>query len=124
MRVKYKKSTNKVRVQRIVRQERGRKHVSGTAEKPRLSFFRGSSTLFAQVIDDMEKKTLLGFATNSEEVKAKGKNKDAAIKLGKVIGEKCKAQGILAVVFDRGGYQYHGVVKAFADSVRETGIKF
>jgi large subunit ribosomal protein L18 len=124
MRIKYKKRTNKVRMQRIVRHERGRKHVNGTAEKPRLTFFKGNTTLVAQVVNDLTHKTLLGLATNSEEVKVKGKNKEAAVKLGKAIGEKCKTAGISAIVFDRSGYQYHGVVKAFADSVRETGIKF
>ncbi len=124
MRIKFKKRTNKVRSKRIMRHDRGRKHVSGTSEKPRLSFFKGSSTLVAQVIDDMAKKTILGLATNSKEAGIKGKNQEAAVKLGKAVAEKCKAKGITAVVFDRGGYQYHGVVKAFADSAREAGIKF
>ncbi len=124
MRVTIKKRTDKKRVQRIVRHERLRSKVVGTAEKPRLAFFRGSTTLNAQVIDDFAKKTILGLATNSKEAGIKGKNKDAAVKLGRKIAEKCMEKGISAVVFDRGGYQFHGVVKAFADSAREAGLKF
>jgi large subunit ribosomal protein L18 len=124
MRVTIKKRTDKKRVQRIVRHERLRSKVTGTAEKPRLSFFRGSTTLCAQVIDDTSKKTILGLATNSKEAGIKGKNKDAAVNLGKKIADKCKEKGVTTIVFDRGGYQFHGVVKAFADSVREAGIKF
>jgi large subunit ribosomal protein L18 len=124
MRITIKKRTNKVRAQRIIRHERLRKHIQGTAEKPRLSIFRGSTTLVAQVTDDLAKKTIVGLATNSKEAGIKGKNKEAAIALGKKIADKCKASNISAVVFDRGGYQFHGVVKAFADSVREAGIKF
>jgi large subunit ribosomal protein L18 len=124
MRITIKKRTNKVRAQRIIRHERARKNIQGTAEKPRLSMFRGSTTLVAQVIDDFSKKTIVGLATNSKEAGIKGKNKAAAVALGKKIADKCKEKGISVVVFDRGGYQFHGVVKAFADSVREAGIKF
>lgn len=124
MRITIKKRTNKVRASRILRHERGRKKIQGTAEKPRLSLFRGSNTLMAQAIDDSSKKTLVGLATNSKEAGIKGKNKEAAVALGKKIAEKCKEKGISAVVFDRGGYQFHGVVKAFADSAREAGLKF
>jgi large subunit ribosomal protein L18 len=124
MRITIKKRTNKVRVGRILRHERGRKKIIGTAEKPRLSLFRGSSTLVAQVVDDFSKKTIVGLATNSKEAGIKGKNKQSAVALGKKIADKCKEKGISAVVFDRGGYQFHGVVKAFADSAREAGLKF
>lgn len=124
MRITIKKRTNKVRSKRILRHERGRKKIQGTLEKPRLSLFRGSSTLMAQVIDDSSNKTIVGLATNSKEAGIKGKNKVSAIALGKKIAEKCKEKGILTVVFDRGGYQFHGVVKAFADSAREAGLKF
>ncbi len=124
MRITIKKRTNKVRVGRILRHERGRKKISGTAEKPRLSLFRGSTTLMAQAVDDFSKKTIVGLATNSKEAGIKGKNKQAAVALGKKIAEKCIEKGITAVVFDRGGYQFHGVVKAFADSAREAGLKF
>jgi large subunit ribosomal protein L18 len=124
MRVTIKKRTDKKRVQRIVRHERLRAKVVGTAEKPRLAFFRGSTTLAAQVIDDFSAKTILGMATNSKEAGIKGKNKDAAVKLGKKIADKCREKGVTTVVFDRGGNLFHGVVKAFADSVREAGIKF
>jgi len=120
------KRTDKKRVLRNVRHERARKILAGTAEKPRLSFFKGSTTLFAQVIDDMSGKTILGLASNSKEVKAvvKSNNKESAVKLGKLLAAKCKEKNIEKVVFDRGGFKYHGVVKAFADSVRDAGIKF
>jgi large subunit ribosomal protein L18 len=120
------KRTDKKRVLRNVRHERARKILAGTAEKPRLSVFKGSKILYAQVIDDMAGKTILGLASNSKEAKAqvKSNNKEAAAKLGKLVAAKCKEKGVDKVVFDRGGFKYHGVIKAFADSVREAGIKF
>ena len=124
MRITIKKRTNKVRAKRILRHERGRKKVQGTLEKPRLSLFRGSTTLMAQVVDDFSKKTIVGLATNSKEAGIKGKNKDAAVALGKKIADKCKEKGILAVVFDRGGYIYHGRVLSLAEAAREAGLKF
>jgi large subunit ribosomal protein L18 len=124
--MKINKRTNKTRVKRIIRKERGRKKISGTAEKPRLSFFRGSRSLFAQAIDDMAGKTIVGLATHSKELKSqvKNANKDAAKVLGTAFAAKCREKGISAVVFDRGGYKFHGIVKVFADTVRENGIKF
>ena len=124
--MKINKRTNKVRVKRIIRKERGRKKIVGTAEKPRLSFFKGSRAIFAQAIDDMAGKTIIGMATNSKEFrdKVKNANKDAAKLLGAAFAAKCKEKGISKVVFDRGGFKFHGVVKVFADTVRENGITF
>lgn len=120
------KKTDKKRSLRVVRHVRLRKKISGTADKPRLSIFKGSKIIFAQLVDDAAGKTLLGLASNSKEVKAdmKGSNKETAVKLGKAIADKCKAKNISKVVFDRGGYKYHGVIKEFADSVRKNGIAF
>jgi large subunit ribosomal protein L18 len=123
--MKIRKRTNKKRLMRYIRHDRISKKISGTEQKPRLNIFKGSKILFAQVIDDISSKTLIGIATNSKELKnqVKGANVSSAKILGKVIAEKCKEKGIKEVVFDRGGYKYHGVVKSFADSVRENGIK-
>lgn len=124
--MKINKRTDKTRVKRIIRKERGRKKISGTAEKPRLNFFRGSRALFAQAIDDMSGKTLVGMATNSKELRASAKNanKESAKILGAAFAVKCKEKGISKVVFDRGGFKFHGVVKVFADTVRENGLVF
>lgn len=123
--MRLSKKINKKRLMRFIRHKRIRKKIFGTEQKPRLSIFKGSKTLFAQVIDDISAKTLVGIATNSKDLKdqVKGANIEGAKKLGKVIAEKCKEKGIKEVVFDRGGYKYHGVIKSFADSVRENGIK-
>ncbi len=120
------KKTKKRTAKRIIRHLRIRKKIFGTKEKPRLCVFKGSKTIYAQVIDDTENKTIFGLATNSKQVKdnIKGNNKESAAKLGKIIAEKCKEIGIVNVVFDRGGYKYHGVIKSFADAARENGLKF
>jgi large subunit ribosomal protein L18 len=124
--MKIKKHTDKLRIKRIIRKERGRKKISGTADKPRLSFFRGSRALFAQAVDDMSGKTIVGVATNSKELREKARNANVASAkvLGAAFAAKCKEKGISKVVFDRGGFKFHGVVKAFADTVRENGIAF
>ncbi|MCX8094009.1 MAG: 50S ribosomal protein L18 [Candidatus Goldbacteria bacterium] len=113
------------RLMRYIRHRRVRKKVIGTAQKPRLIIFKGARTLFAQVIDDTASKTLIGIASNSKELKSliKGPNIEGAKILGKFIAEKCKEKGIKEVILDRGGYKYHGVIKSFADSVRENGVK-
>lgn len=123
--MKIRKKMNRRRAMRYIRHLRVRKKIFGTEQKPRLNIFKGSRTLFAQVIDDTSSKTLIGIATNSKELKdqVKGANINSAKILGKIIAEKCKEKGIKEVVFDRGGYKYHGVIKTFAESVRENGIK-
>lgn len=123
--MKLSQKTNRKRLMKDIRHRRIRKKIYGTENKPRLSIFRGSRTLFAQVIDDISSKTLIGIATHSKELKGKvkGPNIDGAKELGKIIAEKCKEKGIKEAVFDRGGYKYHGVIKSFAESVRQNGIK-
>ncbi len=114
------------------RHKRIRKHVLGTAERPRLSVHRSHLNLNAQIIDDYESKTLLSFSTLSSEFRQKAaKNKtgnfgnlESTREFGKMLAEKLKKQGILKVVFDRGGFLYHGRVKALADVLRESGIIF
>ncbi|MFP4465745.1 MAG: 50S ribosomal protein L18 [Candidatus Goldiibacteriota bacterium] len=122
--MKIKKKASKTGMKKILRKARGRKKSEGTPQRPRLNIFRGTTSLYAQVIDDSTGKTLLGIATNNKDASVKGKNKAAAENLGKLIAEKCKEKNIETVVFDRGGGKYHGVIKVFADSVREGGIKF
>ena len=106
---------------------RVRKHVSGTAERPRLCVFRSASHIYAQVIDDTKGVTLVAASTLDKAIKAKvefGGNIEAATEVGKLIAEKAIAAGINEVVFDRGGFIYHGRVKALADGAREAGLKF
>lgn len=112
---------------RIRRHARVRKHVSGTLERPRLNVFRALSHIYVQVIDDEAGNTLVSASTMDQELRAKfeGKNKTEQAKLvGQAIAERAKAKGIVKVVFDRGGYQYFGRVKALADGAREGGLEF
>ncbi len=97
-----------------------RKKVSGTSERPRLAIFRSNKEIYAQVIDDVNGNTLA--AASSKE--AKGTKTEQATVVGKLIAETAKNAGVEAVVFDRGGFLYHGRVKALADSAREAGLKF
>ena len=93
--------------------------------KPRLSVFRSSKNIYAQVIDDAQGRTLEAASTVEEAAGVeKGTNKDAAAAIGRLIAERAKAAGVEAVVFDRGGYLYHGRVKALADAAREAGLNF
>ena len=100
-----------------------RKKVSGTAERPRLAIFRSVSHIYAQVIDDENGKTLVSAATTEKSLKGKsGGNIEAAAKVGKAVAERAIAAGISNVVFDRGGYVYHGRIKALIDATREAGL--
>lgn len=118
------KKTNPRSVGRIRRKIRIRKQISGTAERPRLSVFRSSRHMYAQLVDDDLGKTLA--ATSSQIVKASGHggNKDSATSVGTAIAEAAKAAGISSVVFDRNGFKYHGRVKALAEAAREGGLVF
>ena len=117
-----KENRNKVR---LARHERVRNKVSGTANAPRLNVFRSNSNIFAQIIDDSEGKTLVSASSIDKELKLEnGGNVEAAIKVGKLIADRAKKAKITNVVFDRGGYLYHGRVKALADAARENGLEF
>ena len=113
---------------RIARQRRHyrlRKNISGTAEIPRLVVHRTSRHMHAQLIDDVAGHTLAAASTIEPEVRAlDGEKKDRGARVGELIAERAKAAGIETVVFDRGGYQYHGRVAALADAAREGGLKF
>jgi large subunit ribosomal protein L18 len=117
------------REKRIIRHKRIRKKVFGTAERPRMAFFKSLNHLYVQIINDEEGKTLLSASTIDKDFVEKygvrgGKNIEMAKKLGEFIAEKALAAGIENVVFDRGGFIYHGKVKAFAEAAREKGLKF
>lgn len=109
------------------RERRTRAKIRGTAARPRLSIFRSLSNIFAQVIDDEQGRTLVSASTIDKELATQldGKNKSEAAKLvGELVAKRAVAAGIEAVVFDRGGFRYHGRVAALADGAREAGLKF
>lgn len=104
---------------------RSRKYIVGTAAKPRLNVYRSLSNIYAQVIDDENGVTLVSASTVEKDVKENyGGNVEAAKAVGKTIAERAIAKGIKEVVFDRGGYLYHGRVAALADAAREAGLQF
>ena len=104
--------------------ERIRSKVSGTAERPRLAVFRSLKYIYAQVIDDASGKTIASASSREKDSGAKGANAAAAKAVGALIAKKAQDKGITQVVFDRGGYVYHGNIKALADAARENGLKF
>lgn len=110
--------------QRLKRHKRVRAKVFGTPERPRLNVFRSEKNIYAQVIDDVAGNTLVAASTLDKEIEGNGGNKTAARAVGKLVAERCKAKGIDTVVFDRGGYLYHGRVKALAEGARKAGLEF
>ncbi len=113
------------RVRREARHERVRSRVSGTGEKPRLCVFRSLKYIYAQLIDDVSGSTIISVSSLNPEVKGRQISKSEEAKLiGEVLGKKALEQGISELVFDRGGYKYHGRVKALAEGCREKGLKF
>ena len=124
MRTKYRKAlTNRERRHRRVRAK-----ISGTTQRPRLNIFRSSAHMYAQLIDDTQSHTIVAASDLEDAVRARagdGANKSARAKaVGEVIAERARAAGVDAVLFDRGGFLYHGRVKAVADGAREGGLKF
>ncbi len=112
---------------RVKKHMRIRNRFSGTAERPRLAVFRSNNHMYAQIIDDTVGNTLVSASTLEKEVKAeltKTNNVDAAAYLGTVIGKRAVEKGITKVVFDRGGFIYHGKIAALADAAREAGLEF
>ena len=117
-----KEANNKARVRRHARV---RKTVSGTKEVPRLNVFRSNNNIFAQIIDDEAGVTLVSASSIDKELKlANGGNVEAATKVGELLAKRAKDAKITKVVFDRGGYQYHGRVAALAEAARENGLEF
>ena len=111
-------------IQRLKRHRRVRGKISGTAERPRLNVYRSTNHIYAQVIDDVKGVTLVTASSTEKDFGMTGGNKEAARKVGKLIGERAKAAGIGAVVFARGGYLYHGRVQELAEGARESGLEF
>lgn len=112
-------------VARTARHERIRNKVVGTTEVPRLNVFRSNSNIFAQIIDDTKGVTLVSASSIDKDLKLEnGSNVEAAVKVGELLAKRAKEAKIVKVTFDRGGYLYHGRVKALADAARENGLEF
>ena len=112
------------KMERTRRHLRVRRKISGTAERPRLCVYRSNTNLYVQVIDDVAGKTLVSASTLDKEVKTKYANKEAAKEVGALIAKRALEKNIKDVVFDRGGYIYHGVVKELAEAARNGGLNF
>lgn len=112
------------KLERERRHKRIRNKISGTAERPRLCVFRSNKNLYAQIIDDSNGVTLVSASTLDSDAKIKHSNKEAANELGILIAKKAIEKNINKVVYDRGGYIYHGVVKELAESARKAGLEF
>ena len=112
------------KLERIRRHKRVRNKISGTPERPRLSVFRSNSNIYVQLIDDVNGCTLAQASTLDKEVKEKHANKVAAKEVGNLIAKRAEKINIKDIVFDRGGYIYHGIVKELAEAAREGGVKF
>ncbi|MBV9411105.1 MAG: 50S ribosomal protein L18 [Acidimicrobiia bacterium] len=107
------------------RHYRVRKRVTGTAERPRLAVFRSNKHISAQVIDDVSGRTVAAASSVEKDLRSgAGGNRDTAKKVGQLLGERAKAAGVSKVVFDRGGFLYHGRVASLADAAREAGLEF
>ena len=129
VKVKYSKLKNSRRLQRVRRHLRVRKKIVGSAERPRLVVFRSLKNMEGQLVDDDIGRTLLGLSTLARVVRQVTVEDEQpkiaqAFAAGKLLAERAREQGINVVVFDRGGYKYHGRVKAFAEGAREGGLKF
>ncbi len=116
-----KPNSNKARLKRHLRV---RSKICGTAQRPRLDVFRSNSNIYAQIIDDVNGVTLAAAASNEKDFGISGGNKEGARKVGQLIAERAAKKGITEVVFDRGGYVYHGRVMELAEGAREGGLKF
>ena len=113
-----RKATRKIRHLRV------RRKINGTAECPRLCVYRSNSNLYAQIVDDVAGNTIVSASTLDKDIKTKKANKEAAKEVGNLIAKKAIEKKIKTVVFDRGGYIYHGVVKELAEAAREGGLEF
>jgi large subunit ribosomal protein L18 len=109
---------------RAKRQIRVRAKISGTAERPRLNVFRSAKHIYAQLIDDVARVTIVSASTMEKDFEGTGGNVEAAAKIGETIGNRAKEKGITSVVFDRAGYLYHGRIAALADGARKAGLEF
>ena len=112
------------KMERTRRHIRVRRKISGTADRPRLCVYRSNSNLYVQIIDDVAGNTIVSASTLDKEIKTKHSNKEAAKEVGTLIAKRAAEKNIKTVVFDRGGYIYHGVVKELAEAAREGGLNF
>lgn len=110
--------------QRKIRHRRVRKRVSGTAARPRLAVFRSNRYIYAQVIDDVAGSTLASASSTEKDLRGERLNVETATKVGKLVAERARTAGVGQVVFDRGGFPFHGRIKALAEAARETGLEF
>jgi len=109
---------------RATRHSRLRKRVRGNGERPRLAVYRSNRYIYAQVIDDIEGRTLASASSQEPELRSETLTVETAAKVGSLLGSRAKDAGVSSVVFDRGGYRYHGRVKALADAARKAGLEF
>ena len=112
------------KAERVRRHKRVRNKISGTAECPRLCVYRSNTNLYVQIIDDVSGITLASASTLDKEVKTKASNIESAKEVGELVAKRAIKAGIKNVVFDRGGYIYHGKIKALAEAAREAGLEF
>ncbi len=122
IRISIKKKTSRKVIKRLKSRARIRKKVSGSTQRPRLSVYRSGKHIYAQIVDDSQGKTLVAFSTLQGELK--GKNVEAAKKVGAELAKRAIEKNIKNVVFDRSGYVFHGRIKAVADGAREAGLSF
>ena len=106
------------------RHTRVRKRLRGTPERPRLAVYRSNRYIYAQVIDDVEGRTLAAASSQESDLRGNALNVDTASQVGSLLADRAKEAGVTSVVFDRGGYKFHGKVKALADAAREAGLEF
>ena len=118
----FKKADRKAK--RVRRHLRVRKKIFGTPERPRLSVYRSEKNIYAQIIDDINAVTLVAASSLDKDFSANGGNKEGAKLVGELVAKKATEKGITEVVFDRGGYVYHGRIQELADAAREAGLKF
>ena len=112
------------KAQRLKRHKRVRGKITGTPERPRLNVFRSGKHIYAQLIDDVGMTTICSASSVEKDFEGAGGNKEGAKKVGQLLAERAKEKGIESVVFDRGGYLYHGRIKELADGARESGLTF
>ena len=124
MATKITKRTSQKQIIRFKHKKRIRSKLTGTTERPRLVVFRSNSNIYAQLIDDVKAHTIAAASTVEKELIKAGANVDGAKLVGQLIAKRAQAKGVKAVVFDRGGYLYHGKIKALADAAREAGLNF
>lgn len=106
------------------RHGRVRKQISGTGERPRMAVYRSNRYIYVQVIDDAAGHTIVSASSQEKDLRSETLTEETAAKVGKLVGDRAKEAGVTSVVFDRGGYKFHGKIKALAEAARESGLEF